>query len=409
MLNFPMEGNDRKKHSISVSEKRIDEIESQLQAMMDLLRQDLHSDDHLQLADLDTESIAASSEKHIDDAEAVVSRAKERAGDENDTMLIEELKEQLHARDTAISELKTMVGESRERTKQWKQKLDASYSLQGKMVTYQRQNTNLRNENEQLRKQINELKEFLKKKDAVIGDYPKLIEERDQVIKQLNEQLLVLKQEKKVIDEANTKLFTEIDYLQADLKRLDAQISEKDSEVANVRKMLAAEKQLAEQRIRKRLREFAEKETKKELMLNVRIKELTAIIEKQRDVIANINEADLNLYDQFNATISQIKQRRSSIDYSVIDKKLDDVALDIASVSDVMKQEDVDAIVGEPDDSRDASESQTNKELVETIRRSLENGDQPEVIKSSLLNKGYGEDEIKKVIDAQMNALNMNI
>ncbi|MFW6230810.1 MAG: hypothetical protein ACOC32_02180, partial [Nanoarchaeota archaeon] len=339
----------------------------------------------------------------------VVSRAKERAGDENDTMLIEELKEQLHARDTAISELKTMVGESRERTKQWKQKLDASYSLQGKMVTYQRQNTNLRNENEQLRKQINELKEFLKKKDAVIGDYPKLIEERDQVIKQLNEQLLVLKQEKKVIDEANTKLFAEIDYLQADLKRLDAQISEKDSEVANVRKMLAAEKQLSEQRIRKRLREFAEKETKKELMLNVRIKELTAIIEKQRDVIANINEADLNLYDQFNATISQIKQRRSSIDYSVIDKKLDDVALDIASVSDVMKQEDVDAIVGEPDDSRDASESQTNKELVETIRRSLENGDQPEVIKSSLLNKGYGEDEIKKVIDAQMNALNMNI
>lgn len=276
----------------------------------------------------------------------------------------------------------------------------------------------LKDETEQFKEQIEKLKKLVDDKDNEKKDFPKLIQERDDLIKKLNEQVLVLKEQKRMLDNVNSKLITEIDYMQSDIKRLDGQIAEKDKEIKNVRELLNSEKELSEERLRKRLRNFAEKETRKEVLLTVKIKELIDIIMKQRDVIENINQADLLLYDQFNSTIKQIHEKRSTIDYSIVEEKLEDIQVDVASISDLMnkqKSEIVEAIEAknekefEIEGSETAQESKYKKEVVEAVRRSLENGDPIEIIKSTLVEKGEDEQVVQKIIDSQMKELNINL
>ena len=274
----------------------------------------------------------------------------------------------------------------------------------------------LKSESSQYREQINKLKELIKKKDDAQGEFPKKIKERDDVIKQLNEQILILKEERRVLENTNSKLLSQIDFMQADIKKLDSQISVKDKQVEDVRELLQYEKDLSEQRLRKRLREFAEKETRKEVLLTVKIKELIDIVLKQREVIENINQADLILYDQFNTTIKQIHEKRSSINYDIVNEKIEDIKVDLISVSDLVnKQENeiVRAIEEKNNDEFEIEDSQKEekykKEVVESVRRSLENGDPPEIIKSTLLEKGEDATMVQSIIDMQMKELNIKL
>ena len=276
----------------------------------------------------------------------------------------------------------------------------------------------LKDESKQFKEQIEKLKKLLDDKENEKKDFPKIIKERDEVINKLNDQVLVLKEQKRMFDEINSKLMTEIDYMQSDIKRLNSQLSEKDKEIKNVRELLNSEKELSEQRLRKRLRAFAEKETRKEVLLTVKIKELIDIIMKQRDVIENINQADLLLYEQFNSTIKQIHEKRSTIDYGIVDEKLDDIKVDVASISDLVNRQEseiAEAIEAKNEKEFDIEgkdeidESEYKKDVVEAVRRSLENGDPVEIIKSTLVEKGEDEEIVQKIINSQMKELNIKL
>ncbi len=263
-------------------------------------------------------------------------------------------------------------------------------------------------EKEQAEAHTKHLKELIEKNKK---DFPTKIGERDEIIKKLNEQVSVLKKEKNVIDETNVRLFSEIDYLQSDLKKLSHQLETKDQEVKQVRQMLENEKKLSEERLRKRLREFAQKETKKHVLLTVKIKELLDVVTKQREVIENINQADINLYELMNNTINQIKEERNSIDYSIVEKKLDDMSVDIASVSDLLEMPE-DKIAKAIEESNDAEisdkieapeeDSAAEEKIRESVRRSIESGDSPELIKKSLVDSGEDEKVVDRVIEKEL-------
>ncbi|MFP4117808.1 MAG: hypothetical protein ACLFTR_02695, partial [Candidatus Woesearchaeota archaeon] len=104
-----------------------------------------------------------------------------------------------------------------------------------KIEKLKKQIDELISEKEQLKKHNEHLKELIEKNKK---DFPEKLKERDEKIKRLSEQVSVLKKEKNVIDETNVRLFSEIDYLQADLKKLNNQIETKDNEVKQVRQML---------------------------------------------------------------------------------------------------------------------------------------------------------------------------
>ena len=311
-------------------------------------------------------------------------------------------------------ELRDRCTELEEELTEIKNKNYHPISQEEKIKKQEKRIEELKDEAEQFKEQIEKLKKLLENKEKEKKDFPKIIEERDELIKKLNDQILVLKEQKRMLDNVNSKLITEIDYMQSDLKRLDSQLSEKDKEIKNVRELLNSEKELSEQR----LRAFAEKETRKEVLLTVKIKELIDIIMKQRDVIENINQADLLLYDQFNNTIRQIHEKRSTIDYSVVEEKLDDIKVDVASISDLVNKQEseiVEAIEAknekefEIEGSENVDDSKYKKEVIEAVRRSLENGDPVEIIKSTLVEKGEDEDTVQKIIDLQMKELNIKL
>jgi chromosome segregation ATPase len=378
-----------KKRASGGTDSRLDKIEGQLSTFFNYVKDELKKIESQSLTDHNYENMI----------EDVTYEGFDHAP--QDYM---ELAKQ-HAALAQENELqKKYIQDLKEKVIDWKHKYDSSVLQHERSNVLKRQINALRSEIAQYKEHMTELKETLKKKDSVVKEYPERIKERDAMIKELNDQMIILKEEKKIIDEANTKLISEINAMHAHLKKLDGQIELKDHEVNDVRKMLESEKELSEQRIRKRLREFAAAETKKEVLLNVKIKELMTIVEKQRDVICNMNDVDMGLYDKFNETIKQIQEKRQGIDYSVLDKKIEDVKTDVASISDLMDENNGSVNLQSGDDS--VSET-VDRALVDSVRRSLENGDAPELVKNSLLEQGKDEATVQKVIDEQLRQLNM--
>ncbi|MFP4118314.1 MAG: hypothetical protein ACLFTR_05325, partial [Candidatus Woesearchaeota archaeon] len=135
------------------------------------------------------------------------------------------------------------------------------------------------------------------------------------------------------------------------------------------------------------------------------------VISKQKEVIENINQADMNLYELMDNTIKQIKENRNSVDYSIVEKKLDDMSVDIASVSDLleMPEEKIAEAVEQSNEAEitddfkvEAQEDEAKIRIRESVRRSIESGDSPELIKKSLIDSGEKEEVVEEVINSEL-------
>ncbi len=319
-----------------------------------------------------------------------------------------ELETKLEEKNKRLEEYKRTFEEYEEKLKELKRKIDEHSFSEEKLTKLTKQLNEIKAEKEASEERYEKLKEMMEKSKK---NYPERIKERDEAIKKLNSQVSVLKREKNVIDETNVRLFSEIDHLQADLKKLNNQIETKDKEVHQVRELLNNEKKLSEERLRKRLREFAQKETKKHIMLTVRIKELLDLVNRQREVIENVDRADMTLYDLINNTINQIRENRRSIDYSVVEKKIEDMSTDIASVADLidMPEEEITEALEKSKEQEienefnvEDEETESERRIRESARRSIENGDSADMIRRSLIDSGEDESLVDKVLDKEL-------
>ncbi len=427
----------RSQKSMKVSEDKIAELEDKISELSSFLKKERYSTSHVEptpellgkqnLEDSEKSSLIRrleESEKRNQKLEYELEELKKNLSVNDDGLgsfekwksLHEKTKAELQEKKEENRHLLSQVSELKSQLDDQKRMMGSFNNSKRYVDDLKRQLKEVKEENKQLQEHVNELKSYIKQREKAVstGQYQKKIKERDEVIKKLNDQLSLLKKEKNLIDQANMKLLSQIDSMQADIKKLEMQVETKEKETADVRKMLENQKQLSEMRMKNRLRSFAENETKKHIMLATKVKELMDVVEKQREVIEKINQADLSLYEQFNNTINQIKENRNSIDYSVVRKKIDEVNVDIASVSDLLSvsQTDVsDAIQkSSSDDENYVGPSEDiggDEKIRNSVRRGLESGDRPEMIKNNLIEEGEDEALVSKIIDEEMDELNI--
>ncbi|MFP4400875.1 MAG: hypothetical protein ACLFPQ_03270 [Candidatus Woesearchaeota archaeon] len=239
-----------------------------------------------------------------------------------------------------------------------------------------------------LKKREQALKDLLGRKNDIIIEHSDNLKDKDQKLKILNNHQERIRLGIKASDDANSSLIKKIETLESKVKELKARSENFDKEkksLENHYKMLLA---LNEKSTQKRLREMAEAESKKEIVLNMRISELKNMINKQKSVIDQRTDFLKNLASFASDKITNLDMLGPDIDYRTLEEKQDNYKINFKHA-----------------DQKKESISSDSKDITSEVKNALDDGQPEDVIRTMMAEKGYDSAVISQVLEEQKKKL----
>lgn len=241
----------------------------------------------------------------------------------------------------------------------------------------------------------NSLKDLIKKKDSLIKNHIELLKEKDEKIKILAEQQDLIRQEVKNADQANSFLQSGIHDLRQEILELKDSYRKLTEEKQQMEHDFKLAMEVNEKTAKKRLRELAEAESRREVVLNVKIQELKELVKKQKGVIEKREYLLGTFMNSLSEEVKSIDFKGENLDYAALEDDSElmaakEKALDIEAKEEVSEVENI------------------HEDLFETVRNALQNGEQDEIIINSLKEQGFDESLITEAIKKEKLKLHMD-
>jgi hypothetical protein len=172
---------------------------------------------------------------------------------------------------------------------------------------------------ENYKKREESLKALVKEKDFFILGRDQSIEKKDKEIRLLRTQDNVAKLRLKSSDDANKSLIIDKEKLTNELTNLTNEIKQLKDEKQKLDDHYKSLINLTERATKKKIRDVIQTESKKEVLQNMKINELKAIISKQKDIIETREAINKDIALSITKGISDVNLISSDVDYSILD------------------------------------------------------------------------------------------